>query len=69
MNSLALAEAGVIAPVDACERCGERIEGGASVECFEMLGEVVCHDCASDALMDDGQPDEQQEWTDYDPDC
>lgn len=24
---------------------------------------------AQDALWDDGQPDEAQEWADYDPDC
>lgn len=30
----------------------------------------VCDDCSSDDWAeDDGQPDEMQEWHDFDPDC
>jgi hypothetical protein len=30
----------------------------------------MCPECdAPDSYDDDGQPDEQQEWTDFDPDC
>ena len=34
-------------------------------------GHFVCQDCRPDLYYgeDDGQPDELQEWHDYDPDC
>ncbi len=42
-----------------CEECGE--------ECGE--GETYCEACAWLEDMHDGQPDEAQEWHDFDPDC
>ena len=50
-----------------CPECGDE---SPSVEAFEVFGVVLCAECAAD-LFDpgDGHPDEQQEWTDYDPDC
>lgn len=48
-----------------CPHCGEPCDD-PDVEAFEITGELVCRGCASG---DDGQPDEQQEWGDYDPDC
>ena len=33
------------------------------------LCQIVCDDCAADEYEYDGQPDEMQEWHDFDPDC
>jgi len=42
-----------------CEDCGEACEEG----------ETYCEDCAWLDDEYDGQPDEMQEWHDFDPDC
>lgn len=42
-----------------CENCDEQCEEG----------ETFCDDCVWLEDMDDGQPDEMQEWHDFDPDC
>lgn len=50
-----------------CMECGDPLDGfNVSVEAFERTGMVICDECGAG---DDGQPDEQQEWGDYDPDC
>ena len=42
-----------------CEECG--------ADCEE--GETLCEDCGWLDDEYDGQPDEAQEWYDFDPDC
>ncbi len=42
-----------------CENCDEQCEEG----------ETFCDDCVWLEDMHDGQPDEMQEWHDFDPDC
>jgi len=42
-----------------CEDCGEPCEEGAT----------FCGDCVWLEYMHNGQPDEAQEWYDFDPDC
>ncbi len=44
-----------------CDGCGDACEEGLA----------YCDDCADDNRYDDydGQPDEAQEWHDFDPDC
>lgn len=51
-----------------CPRCGEP-DPDPSVEAFEVFGEAMCAECAADMFSDDGQPDEDQEWADFDKDC
>jgi hypothetical protein len=47
-----------------CMECGDALDGfNVSVAAFERTGMLVCDECGSD---DDGQPDEEQEWSDYD---
>jgi hypothetical protein len=51
---------------DEYEDCGLMPDGqctkAGSEECDWICGALHCD-------ADDGQPDEQQEWTGYDPDC
>jgi len=49
----------------------DNMEFTATVSCYQvdairLLISTVVQACE---LGDDGQPDEQQEWRDYDPDC
>lgn len=49
-----------------CESCGGEL---VTIQ-DEYSDAVVCPDCECDDLDDyDGQPDEFQEWYDFDPDC
>lgn len=60
-------------PDNACPRCGA-LDCSPNVEAFEEFGDVMCDDCAdaafaADELSDEGDPDEAQEWADFDRDC
>ena len=47
-----------------------REERHAYRKLFDMCEEFLCSSEEIDQeLEDDGQPDEQQEWADFDPDC
>ena len=67
-----------IAPVsprmtDPCACCGEPVDNdNISVEAFEVLGKIMCIDCAEDALSEIDDADEggcygrdTQEWADH----
>lgn len=44
--------------------------GCGVMQVFSEEGMELCPECDdSDDYEDDGQPDEAQEWYDYDPDC
>ena len=52
---------------EVCHLCGSFAVGGFDTDyCVP-----TCEDCADpdDFYDDDGQPDEAQEWYDFDPDC
>ena len=52
---------------EVCHVCGEFAVGGFDTDyCVP-----TCEGCADpdDFYDDDGQPDEAQEWYDFDPDC
>lgn len=51
-----------------CQDCGETLDD-VITEAFELTGRFLCELCAEAAFENDGQPDEQQEWADYDRDC
>lgn len=58
-----------------CQQC-DRYTDTDTVEVHEGPdGGLWCHDCYTeyendmDKLEDDHQPDEAQEWFDFDPDC
>ena len=55
-----------------CPGCDEQFDG-ASVEYFELTGDMRCEECVEayfdDLADDDGQLDEAQEWADFDPEC
>jgi hypothetical protein len=54
--------------MDFCEICETLVQDREN----DLVG-VVCDDCAAVEFGDfyghDGQPDEAQEWHDFDPDC
>ena len=45
------------------------LSGGVSTMAPELHGMNPEDDDEADEYYDDGQPDEAQEWHDYDPDC
>jgi hypothetical protein len=54
---------------ETCSYCGEKV---VTIQ-DEWTDAVVCLSCESgdewEGYEDDGQPDEAQEWYDFDPDC
>ncbi|MFA6043584.1 MAG: hypothetical protein WC718_01250 [Phycisphaerales bacterium] len=69
----------VLHSLSTCAECGAQGDdfGSPNVEAFEVTGELVCEDCADAVLAreaeyaaeDAAQPDEAQEWADFDRDC
>lgn len=50
-----------------CEVCGYPI---TECDTLENRDAIICDECYdSDPDEHDGQPDEMQEWHDFDPDC
>ena len=54
---------------ETCNHCGDEL---VTIQ-DEWTDAVVCLSCESEdeweGYEDDGQPDEAQEWYDFDPDC
>jgi hypothetical protein len=62
-RALELVDCGLVDPIRMLEAC---IVYMSSDDVADMLH---CNEFEVDYDEDDGQPDEQQEWSDFDPDC